>query len=93
MEIIKESTIREQVKELIQESKDAREEILAQLNLGKEAYNLGEWVTLKTYAEKFEIDVHVLYNWIRRGKVPKENIVTVEELNGLKLIKAIPYGE
>ncbi len=30
-------------------------------------------------------------NWIRRGIVPAENIRVVDELNGLKLIKAVKY--
>ena len=68
---------------LIQESKDERNNILSEIKLGEEAYNLGEWITLKNYAEKYGIDVHVLYNWIRRGRVPEENIITIEEINVL----------
>jgi hypothetical protein len=33
-------------------------------------------------------------SWIRRGGIiPAENVIELTELNGLKLIKALPYGE
>lgn len=55
-------------------------------------YKLDEWLTVKRYCERFGIkDTHVVTNWMRRGVIPAENIKEVEELNGLKLIKAVPY--
>lgn len=57
-------------------------------------YDLGEWVTIKNYCRRFGIKTEaVVVNWINRGIVPQENIHVVEELNGLRLIKAIPYRE
>ena len=93
METLKKQTISEEVKTLLNDSKNERNAILSQLKLGEESYNLGEWITVKNYAQKFGMDVHVIYNWIRRKKIPEDNIVIVEELNGLMLIKAIPYKD
>lgn len=55
-------------------------------------YSFAEWLTPMKYCEKFNIEnVAVITNWIKRGKIPSENIRVIEELNNLKLIKAIPY--
>ena len=48
-------------------------------------------VNSQKYAEKFNVSLQVVQNWINRGIVPAENIRVVEELNDLKLIKAVPY--
>jgi hypothetical protein len=55
-------------------------------------YSFAEWLTPVKYCEKFNIEnVAVITNWINRGKIPPENIRVIEELNNLKLIKAILY--
>jgi hypothetical protein len=55
-------------------------------------YSFAEWLTPIKYCEKFNIEnVAVITNWINRGKIPPENIRVIEELNNLKLIKAILY--
>jgi hypothetical protein len=57
-----------------------------------EVLDLSEWVTIKEYCKRFDIkNVETVLNWISRGIVPKENVVTVEEFNNTRLIKAIPY--
>lgn len=57
-------------------------------------YNLGEWLTVKRYCEKFGIaNTQTVTNWIARGIVPPENVVVLTELNDLRLIKAIEYRE
>ncbi|MEO6287041.1 MAG: hypothetical protein ABIN80_06230 [Dyadobacter sp.] len=57
-----------------------------------EVVDLSEWVTIKEYCKRFDIkNVETVLNWISRGIVPKENVVTVEEFNNTRLIKAIPY--
>ena len=44
------------------------------------------------YIKKFDLkSTMVVNNWIKRGVVPAENIISVGRLNGLKLIKAVPY--
>ncbi len=70
---------------LIQEAKDL-------IRLNGLDYELDEWVTIKTYCEKFGIEnTQTVNNWIIRGIVPPQNVTTVKELNGLKLIKAVAY--
>jgi hypothetical protein len=55
-------------------------------------YSFAEWLTPMKYCEKFNIEnVAVITNWINRGKIPSENIRVIEELNNLKLIKAVLY--
>ena len=57
-------------------------------------YDLGEWVTIAEYTKRFGIkSTNVVTNWIRRGVVPTENVITVPELNDIRLIKAVPYTE
>lgn len=55
-------------------------------------YNLSEWVTLKQYAKRHQLEsISVISNWINRGIIPAEDILVVEELNDLKLIKDKVY--
>lgn len=55
-------------------------------------YDLNEWMTVKSYCEKFEIEnTQTVSNWISRGVVPPENVREIKELNDLKLIRAVPY--
>lgn len=55
-------------------------------------YPLSDWLTPKEYAKRFDIpSTQVITNWIRRGVIPKENVVTIQELNNLTLVKAMPY--
>ena len=55
-------------------------------------YPLSDWLTPKEYAKRFDIQsTQVITNWIRRGVIPKENVVTIQELNNLTLVKAMPY--
>jgi hypothetical protein len=77
----------ERIDNLLNEVKDF-------LMLRGEAIPLDEWLTTKRYCERFNIpNTETVTNWIRRGIIPAENVKEVEELNGLKLIKAIPYKE
>ena len=55
-------------------------------------YPLSDWLTPKEYAKRFDIQsTQVITNWIRRGVIPKEKVVIIQELNNLTLIKAMPY--
>lgn len=80
------------VVDAITESQNFRKEVLRQLNLDGLEYNLKEWVTIKKYCELFQIkDIQIVQNWLSRGVIPSENIKIIEELNDLKLIKAVKY--
>ena len=55
-------------------------------------YPLSDWLTPKEYAKRFDLrSTQVITNWIRRGVIPKENVVTIQELNNLTLVEAVPY--
>ncbi len=58
--------------------------------MGKE-YNLGEWITLKDYAVKYNITMSNLSMWIKRNVVPNDSIIVIPELNHMKLVKDQPY--
>lgn len=80
------------VDDAITDSQNYRKDVLRQLNLEGIEYDLKEWVTIKKYCELFQIkDIQIVQNWLSRGVIPGENIKVIEELNGLKLIKAVNY--
>ncbi|UBM58218.1 hypothetical protein LAG90_15550 [Marinilongibacter aquaticus] len=92
----------EKVKSRKEELRQRADEILNDNSLQNEAkvyivaaggtINLDEYITFKRYCERFKIqNIQTITNWIARGIVPPENIKVIEELNGLKLIKAVPY--
>jgi len=54
---------------------------------------MNEWVTITEYCNRFGIaNTQTVTYWIQRGIIPKENVVTIEEYNNIRLIKAIPYN-
>jgi hypothetical protein len=76
------------------ESRAARTEALNFLMLDGESIDLTDWLTIKNYTTRFGLaDTHIVTNWIRRGIVPAENVKTIPELNGIRLIKAVPYKD
>lgn len=87
-------TINKEFRELMDESKRLREQALNILQKDGKEYKLSEWMTVKKYCEKFGIaNTQTVSNWIKRGIIPPENVVEIEEFNNIKLIKAVPYHE
>lgn len=57
-------------------------------------YPLTEWLTISEYCKKFDIPrTQIVTTWINRGVIPKSNVVTIPELNNLRLIRAVKYQE
>ncbi len=84
--------MREELAKRMKQTDALIEEAKVFLRINGVIYDLEEWMTVKSYCEKFEIDnTQTVSNWINRGIVPPENVRTVKELNDLKLIKAVPY--
>ena len=53
-----------------------------------------EWVTIKEYCKRFNIDnTQTVTNWIRRGIIPEEDIRVIPELNDIRMIRAKKYQE
>ncbi len=74
------------------ESDRLHQEVLDFLYNNGEIIDLGKWVTLKEYKERFGLkSINIITNWIRRGVIPAENVRTIEALNGIRLVKAVPY--
>lgn len=55
-------------------------------------YPMDQWVTISEYCKRFNIpNTQAVTNWIQRGIVPEENVLTIPEYNNIRLIKAVPY--
>lgn len=90
----KEETLNEQIQRLLAEADLAINEASSYLISQGKTVDLTSWVTQKEYCKRFNIEnIATVNNWIRRGIIPPENIMTVPELNDIRLIKAIPYQE
>ncbi|RYU92983.1 hypothetical protein [Emticicia agri] len=83
---------KENVADFLKKANAQLEQMQNALHINGEAIMLGEFVTIKRYCQLFNIeDTQVVSNWIKRGIIPAENIREIEELNGIKLIKAVAY--
>lgn len=81
-----------QINDLIRETSEVINEAQAFLQKNGTKYSLGEWLTVKRYCQKFDIaNTQTVTNWINRGIIPSENVVTLPELNNVRLIRAVPY--
>lgn len=57
-------------------------------------YPLQEWVTITEYCKRFNIgNTQTVTTWIQRGIIPSSHVVTIEEYNNIRLIKAVPYRD
>jgi hypothetical protein len=53
--------------------------------------DMSDWLTIKRYAEKYDLSTQVVTNWIARGVIPADCVKDVPELNDLRLVKDQPY--
>ena len=83
-----------ELQDLLAESRQLQKEAEAYLFLQGKQYKFSEWVTIKEYARRFSLEsTMVVSNWISRGVIPPENVITISALNNIRLVKAIPYRE
>lgn len=54
-------------------------------------YILGDWVTIADYCRLYNFKPSRVQNWIDREIVPRQNVVIIQELNNLKLLKNVVY--
>lgn len=55
-------------------------------------YDLSEWVTVKEYAKRHNLEsTSVVSNWMARGIISPNDIRVFAELNGLRLIRNKAY--
>ena len=90
----------EKSKKKVEKLNKEYDEIMAQFEKTKQIsidvdgteYSLNNWVTIQNYCKMFNIEsTSVVTNWIKRGKIPSENILDLKELNNIRLVKAIAY--
>ncbi len=80
------------VEKKIKKSDKVAENAMSLLDEMGVEYSLNEWLTVKKYCERFGLaNTMVVTNWINRGIIPAQNIKIIDELNGLKLVKAVAY--
>lgn len=94
MATIKEETTNEMIERLLKEAdaliNDSKKYFVSQ---GK-TVDLTEYITIKEYCKRFNIpNMTTVTNWIRRGVIPADHVITVPEFNDIRLIKAIPYRD
>lgn len=79
------SALMEQADVTIQEGRDYL------IRQGK-VVDLSKWVTVKKYCEMFSIkNTETVSNWIRRGIVPADDTLVMEDFNDLRMIRAKEY--
>lgn len=77
---------------ILEESRQLREEIDASIQADGNIYQLSEWVTIKEYARRHQLETtNVVSNWITRGKITAEDIRDFPYLNDLRLIRDKEY--
>ncbi len=80
------------LREVTKESKAARREVIAVLQLHGIDYPLTDWLTPKNYALKFGIkNTETVINWINRGVIPADCVKEIVELD-LRLVRAKEYS-
>ncbi|GAB3967123.1 hypothetical protein GCM10028806_08880 [Spirosoma terrae] len=57
------------------------------LKLPDTILDMSDWLTIKRYAEKYNLSQQVVVNWIGRGVIPGDCVQVVPELNDMKLVK------
>ena len=92
----KAQAMHESAKALSQRTEDLLAEFYAQtpvtIAVENKKYSTTEWVTIEDYCKEYQLkSTTVVTNWIKRNKIPAENIVTFPSLGGLKLIRKVAY--
>ena len=92
----KAQAMHESAKALSQKTNDLLAEFYAQtpvtIAVENKRYSTTEWATIEDYCKEYQLkSTTVVTNWIKRNKIPAENIVTFPSLGGLKLIKKVAY--
>lgn len=64
----------------------------AEVRYGGQTYSLNDWLTPERYRKAYGVeDEQALTDWIVQGLIPQEDIVSIPELNHLKLIRNRKY--
>lgn len=78
----------DQTAKLLASNKALIQEATNFLEVQGKRYSLSEWITLKEYAKRHRLhSISVLSNWINLGIITNNDILIIEELSALKLIR------
>lgn len=84
----------DQLEQLLQATRETLEKAQNYLSKDGKIYELHDWVTVAEYCRLFNVpNTQTVSNWLKRGIIPAQDTVVIEELNNTRLIKAIPYQE
>lgn len=87
-------TSQEQLGELLHAARKTLTKGQNYLSKDGKIYELHDWVTVAEYCRRFNIpNTQTVSNWIKRGIIPAEDTVIIEEYNNIRLIKAVPYQD
>ncbi len=50
-----------------------------------------QWLTIKRYAQRYNLTTQVVTNWLSRGVIPEDCTMVLPELNDLRLVKDQHY--
>jgi hypothetical protein len=77
--------------ELLNEFRRQGDESLKLLTQHGFVVDTTKWLTIKRYAEKYNLSTQVVTNWISRGIIPANSTMLLPELNDIRLVKDQPY--
>ncbi len=77
--------------ELIEETRRESDESLKILTATGFVLDTAIWLTIKRYADKYNLSQQVVVNWINRGVIPADAVQDVPELNNIRLVKDQVY--
>lgn len=66
----------------------------ASLQLAREngiVVDRSHWLTIKRYAQRYNLTTQVVTNWINRGIIPTDCVMDLPELNDIRLVKDRTY--
>jgi hypothetical protein len=86
--------VQTELEALLSEGREAIGEAQNYLSKDGKRYELHDWITIAGYCKRFNIpNTQTVSNWLKRGIIPAEDTVVIEEYNNIRLIKAIPYHD
>ena len=75
----------------VEAAQQAIDEFVANRKKEGTKVELGNWLRISSYAKKYNIEPFVVSQWIQSGKISREDIQTIPELDNLSLIRDIEY--
>lgn len=94
MEILTQNLSVEQIVADVQSLADAhivQKPLSGSIKYGTQSYDLSQWLTIKNYAQKHNLKINTISNWIARNTIPKNDFVVLPQLNYLVLMRDVAH--